>query len=69
MCEAAKELRSKGAKKVYVFASHGLFSRDAYAKIGASQVEQIIVTNTIPLRPGAPEGKITQLSVCKFATR
>lgn len=63
VCEAAKELRSKGAKKVYVFASHGLFSRDAYAKIGASQVEQIIVTNTIPLRPGAPEGKITQLSV------
>jgi len=46
-----------------VFASHGLFSRDAYAKIAGSVVEQIIVTNSIPLKPGAPAGKITQLPV------
>lgn len=63
VCEAAKELKNKGAQKVYVFATHGLFSGEAYKRIETSVVEQVIVTNSIPLRPGAPKGKITQLDL------
>lgn len=47
-----------------MFASHGLFSKDAYKKIADSCIEQIIVTNSIPLKEGAPKGRVIQLSVC-----
>jgi ribose-phosphate pyrophosphokinase len=47
LCEAAKLLKEKGAKKVYVFATHGLFSGEAGARIAKSELEMVITTNTI----------------------
>lgn len=43
-----------------------MFSRDAYKKIADSCIEQIIVTDSIPLKEGAPEGRIVQLSICNY---
>jgi ribose-phosphate pyrophosphokinase len=55
LCEAANQLKGRGANKVYCFATHGLFSKDAYEKIEKSYLHEIIVTNSIPL-PDAETG-------------
>ena len=50
LCLAAKTLKENGANKVYAFASHGLFSGNAFEKIEKSVLEKVIVTDTIPKR-------------------
>lgn len=49
LCEAAKILKEKGAKKVYAFASHGLFSGPAAERIRDSALEKVITTDSIPV--------------------
>jgi len=52
------------AKRVYAFASHGLFSGKALENIKNSAIEQILTTNTIPAKPGESEiSKIKRISV------
>lgn len=43
-----------GASRVYAAATHAVLSGNAYENLGAAPFEQIVVTDTIPLRPGAP---------------
>lgn len=50
LCEAAKKIKEKGARKVYAFASHGVFSKDANKVISDSCLEEVVVCNTIPVR-------------------
>lgn len=52
LCTAAEQLKLHGARRVYAFATHGLFSQDALKRIENSPLHKVIVTNTIPL-PGA----------------
>ena len=47
---AAELFMTRGAKKVYAVATHGLFSGPALERIIASPLEEIFVTNTIPMR-------------------
>jgi ribose-phosphate pyrophosphokinase len=65
LCLAAEELKKHGAKKVYAFATHGLFSGKAYENIDKSCLEKVVVTNTIPLKKdeSIKTDKIVQLSV------
>lgn len=64
MCEAVKELKNFGAKKVVAFATHGLFSDPAFERINKSSVDRIITTNTIPKRKNEEStDKILRLSV------
>lgn len=64
LCEAAKILKSKGARKVYAFATHGLFNGKAFENINNSPLEQILVTDTIlPKTNENSCDKITRLSV------
>ncbi len=66
LCLAAEELKKNGAKKVYAFATHGLFSGKAFDNINNSCLEKVVVTNTIPIKKDQQEkaaGKIVQLSV------
>jgi ribose-phosphate pyrophosphokinase len=44
-----------GASRVYAAATHPVFSGPAYENLAAASFEQIVVTDTIPLRPGAPD--------------
>lgn len=60
--EAAKMLKERGAKDVYVCASHGVFSGPAYERLKESPVKEVIVTNTLPLKDNAPS-KITQVDI------
>ncbi|GAB4287265.1 MAG: ribose-phosphate pyrophosphokinase [Coriobacteriia bacterium] len=61
--EGAKALLQKGAKKVYVAATHGIFSGPAYERIDASPIDEVVVTNTLPLPEDRAHGKIRVLSV------
>jgi len=64
LCTAAANLKANGANRVFAFASHGLFSGPASDRILRSDLEEVVVTNTIPLRAGAKANdKIVSLSV------
>jgi ribose-phosphate pyrophosphokinase len=51
---AADAVLDAGARRVYAAATHGLFSGNAWENLTAANFEQIVVTDTVPLRPGAP---------------
>ncbi len=57
LCAAAKTVRDEGAARVIACATHGVFSGPAYERLPyeASGIEKIVVTDTMPLRPGHPE--------------
>ena len=61
LAAAAQTVLDEGAKKVYAVASHGLFSGSAFEILSASPLAGIVVTDTVPLRDGAP-GMIRQLT-------
>ena len=52
---AAETVLDEGAARVIACATHGVFSGPAYERLGSSKIERIVVTDTIPLRPGAPD--------------
>ncbi|HLR72364.1 MAG TPA: ribose-phosphate diphosphokinase, partial [Pseudogracilibacillus sp.] len=60
---AANALVEKGAKAVYACATHPVLSGPAIERIENSQIEELVVTNTIELPEKKKVGKITQLSV------
>jgi ribose-phosphate pyrophosphokinase len=55
-------LLSKGANAVYAACTHPVLSDPAHDRIAASQLKQLVVTDTIPLRQGAATNKIVVLS-------
>jgi ribose-phosphate pyrophosphokinase len=55
LCAAAETVIEEGAAKVIAVATHGVFSGPAFERIAASSIERIVVTDTLPIRPGAPE--------------
>lgn len=52
---AAETVLSEGAERVYAAATHPVFSGNAYENLANSSFEEIVVTDTIPLSPGAPQ--------------
>ena len=52
---AAQTVLDEGAARVFAAATHAVFSGNAYENLAAAGLEQIVVTDTIPLRPGAPD--------------
>ena len=56
LCAAAETVLEEGAARVIACATHGVFSGPAYERLAYenSQIERIVVTDTVPLRPGAP---------------
>jgi ribose-phosphate pyrophosphokinase len=64
---AAQTVLDEGASRVFAAATHPVFSGGAYENLAASGFEQIVVTDTIPLRPGAPDN-IRVLSCAELLT-
>jgi len=52
---AAETVMDEGAKRVFACATHGVFSGSAWENLASSPFEEVVVTDTIPMRPGAPE--------------
>jgi len=49
LCEAARALREKGASRIYAACTHGILSGPAIERLKESEIEQLIVTNTIDI--------------------
>ncbi len=63
LCAAAKVLRENGATRVLAAATHGIFSGQAFDRLVASEIEEVVITDTVPLPPDAPPGLLHVLSV------
>src|SRR4051794_36135015 len=55
LCAAGQTVLDAGAERVFAAATHPVLSGPAYERIEESLFEKIVVTDTIPLRPGAPD--------------
>ncbi|MBW8191831.1 ribose-phosphate pyrophosphokinase [Neiella marina] len=51
LCKAAEALKEQGAKRVFAYATHPVFSGNAIENIKNSVLDEVIVTDTIPLHP------------------
>ncbi len=67
LCEAANALKDKGAKRVIAYCTHPVLSGPAIERISSSALDELVVTDTIPLREEAKNCKrIRQLSVAEL---
>lgn len=64
LCKAAQALKEHGAKAVVAYATHPVLSGNAIKNIEGSELDELVVTDTIPLRPEASNcSRIRQLKV------
>ncbi len=67
LCEAAAELKRSGARRVFAYCTHPVLSGGAVAKITGSQLDELVVTDTIPLSEQAQAcPRIRQLSIAEL---
>jgi len=67
LCEAAKALKEKGAERVLAYCTHGVLSGPAIERIENSAIDELVVTDTIPLSEAARNCKrIRQLSIAEL---
>jgi ribose-phosphate pyrophosphokinase len=64
LVKAAEALRKRGATDVYTLATHGIFAGDAIAQFEKSDINRVIVTNTIPRTVDSP--KIHHLTIAQI---
>ncbi len=64
LCQAVKALKEKGANAVYAYCTHPILSGRALENVANSELDELVVTNTIPLSPAAQAlDKIRQLDM------
>ncbi len=67
LCEAADALKKQGAKKVVAYCTHPVLSGKAIDNLNNSQLDELVVTDTIPLQEAARQcDKIRQLSIAEM---
>ncbi|MEA5470340.1 ribose-phosphate pyrophosphokinase [Spirulina sp. 06S082] len=64
--EGAKFLREEGARQVYACATHAVFSPPAIERLSSGVLEEVIVTNTIPVPDSKQFKQLTVLSVANL---
>ena len=67
LCNAAAALKEKGATKTVAYAAHPVLSGPAIERIDNSELDELVVTDTIPISVDALDtGKIRQLSIAEL---
>jgi ribose-phosphate pyrophosphokinase len=67
LCEAAGALKEHGARKVLAYCTHPVLSGKAVERINESQLDELVVTDTIPLNGNAQKSdKIRALSIAEL---
>ncbi|QOW19929.1 ribose-phosphate diphosphokinase [Lysobacter ciconiae] len=67
LCAAAAALKARGATKVVAYCTHAVLSGAAISNIRSSELDELVVTDTIPLTEAAREcGRVRQLSVAEL---
>ena len=64
LVKAAEVLKDRGAQSVFAYCTHAVFSGPALDRIANSHLDEVVISNTIPLTEAAKaSSKIRQLSV------
>ena len=64
VCSAAELVKKRGAEKIYVGATHGVFADKAIEKLSQAPIDEVVVTDTIPLHDeDKMHGNVRVLSV------
>ena len=67
LCKAASALKANGASKVVAYCTHPVLSGPAIERVNTSDLDALVVTDTIPLRTDAEDcPRIRQLSVAEI---
>ncbi|MCB1940009.1 MAG: ribose-phosphate diphosphokinase, partial [Rhodocyclaceae bacterium] len=67
LCKAASALKNSGAKRVLAYCTHAVLSGAAISRLNDSELDELVVTNTIPLGEDARAcTKIRQISVASL---
>jgi len=66
VCSAAKLLKQRGAGTIYVGATHGVFAQQALERLKEAPIEEVVVTDTIPLNDHAK--KLDNIKVLTIST-
>ena len=61
ICTAARLVKERGAKNICVGATHGVFAPGAVEKLSKAPIDEVVVTDTMPLTPEA--GKLKKIKV------
>jgi len=65
LCKAAEALKERGAKRVFAYATHAVFSGSAAKHIASNALDEVVVTDTIPLSAEIKAlGKVRSLTLC-----
>jgi|SRR3989338_1137799 len=60
--ENVARLKEMGAKDIYVFATHGLFSKGAISRIDSSPIKHVCVTDSVPLNGASPKVQVISIA-------
>lgn len=64
LCKAASALKERGAERVLAYATHPVFSGEAVSRIASSEIDQVVITDTIPLSEAAQAcARIRQVTI------
>ncbi len=64
LCKAASALKERGAERVLAYATHAVFSGGAVERLNSSDIDQVVITDTIPLSDEAKNSpRIRQVSI------
>ncbi|HPB90283.1 MAG: ribose-phosphate pyrophosphokinase [Rhodocyclales bacterium] len=67
LCKASQALKEQGANKVIAYCTHPVLSGSAVARIADSEIDELVVTDTIPLSPEAAAcSRIRQISIAEL---
>ncbi len=67
LCQAASALKAEGAARVAAYCTHPVLSGPALERLGSSELDELVVTNTIPLTAeAAANDRIRQLSIAEL---
>ncbi|TBR09038.1 MAG: ribose-phosphate pyrophosphokinase [Rugosibacter sp.] len=67
LCKASQALKEQGATKVLAYCTHAVLSGSAVARIAESEIDELVVTDTIPLSPEAVAcPRIRQISIAEL---
>lgn len=69
ICQAAAALHERGAKKVIAAATHPVLSGPAAQRLNDSCFEEVIVTNTLPIRAQEPIRNLTVISIAPLIAK
>jgi len=62
LCVVAEQLKSQGARSIRALCTHPVLSGNAYDRLASSLLEEIVVTNTIPLKQKSEKVKVLNIA-------